>query len=80
MISVSDQIGGFPPEEWIKRVHQDVKQVCPYVGEPVAAKAVTEKRCAPGADMVNRSLPDCRWLHHRSILRAIICIRATPPP
>lgn len=69
VISVSDQIGSFPPEEWIKRVHQDVKQVCPYVGEPVAAKAVTEKR-ATVASRVNRSLPDCRWLHHRGIYPA----------
>ena len=66
VISVSDQIGTFPPEEWIRRVHHDVKQLCPYVAEPVAAKAVTEKR-ATVASVVNRSLLDCCWLHHRGI-------------
>lgn len=69
VISVSDQVGNFTPEEWINKVHHDMRQLCPYLGEPIAGKAITEKR-ATVASVVNRELLDCCWLHHYGIYPA----------
>lgn len=50
-------------------MHADVKKLCPYVGEPLAARVITEKR-ATAASLVGRTLPDLAWLHHQRIFPA----------
>ncbi len=69
VISLSDRVGAYKNEEWIARVHADVKALCPHVGKPLAAKAITEKR-ATIASGVGRALPDLVWLHHQRIYPA----------
>ena len=69
VISLSDEVGAYKSEEWIARVHADVKKLCPYVGEPLAARVITEKR-ATAASSVGRTLPDLAWLHHQRIYPA----------
>ncbi|WP_416192405.1 hydroxysqualene dehydroxylase HpnE [Neisseria sp. CCUG12390] len=66
VVSVSDHAGAFKPDEWAEKIHADVKRVCPDVGEPVAARVITEKRATVAAT-ANRTLPDLAWLHHRKI-------------
>lgn len=69
VISLSDLIGRLKPEEWAARVHADLKTLCPYLGEPLAARAITEQR-ATAAATVARTLPDLSWLHRRRIYPA----------
>lgn len=69
VISLSDQVGAYSPQEWAARVHADVKTLCPALGEPVAARVITEKR-ATVASEVGRVLPDLAWLHHQHIYPA----------
>lgn len=69
VISLSDRIGRLKNEEWVMRVHADLKKFCPYLGEPLAARVITEQR-ATAASTVNRTLPDTAWLHHRRIYPA----------
>ncbi|QEY26252.1 hydroxysqualene dehydroxylase HpnE [Neisseria zalophi] len=66
VISVSDLVGPYKNGEWIKRVHHDLKTLCPHLGEPTAAQVITEKR-ATAASSVNRYLPDLMYLHQRYI-------------
>ena len=70
VISVSNAVGeGYSNDEWIRRVHADIKQICPHIGVPLASRVITEKR-ATAASTVNRSLPDLAWLHHQKIYPA----------
>ncbi|MDO5640071.1 MAG: hydroxysqualene dehydroxylase HpnE [Neisseria sp.] len=69
VISLSDKVGAYKNEEWIARVHADVKALCPHVGEPLAARSITEKR-ATVASTVARVLPDLVWLQQRRIYPA----------
>ena len=69
VISVSETLNIEGQAEWISRVHADVKRVCPDVGEPLAARVITEKR-ATVASTTNRVRPDCAWLHHQGIYPA----------
>ncbi len=69
VISVSDLIGRLKPEEWVSRAHADLKTLCPYLGEPLAARVITEQ-CATAAATVARTLPDLSWLHRRRIYPA----------
>lgn len=69
VISVSDHLGRLKNEEWIARVHADLKTLCPYLSEPLAAQVITEKR-ATAAATADRTPPDLAWLHHRRIYPA----------
>ncbi len=69
VISVSDLIGRLKPDEWVSRAHADLKTLCPYLGEPLAARVITEQR-ATAAATVARTLPDLSWLHRRRIYPA----------
>ncbi|MFC3875048.1 hydroxysqualene dehydroxylase HpnE [Neisseria musculi] len=69
VISLSDLIGRLKPEEWAARVHADLKTLCPYLGEPLAVRVITEQRAAAAAT-VARTLPDLSWLHLRRIYPA----------
>ncbi|WP_373740551.1 hydroxysqualene dehydroxylase HpnE [Neisseria sp.] len=69
VVSLSDRNGAYPAQEWAQRVHADVKRLCPYLGEPLSARVITEKR-ATAASVVDRVLPDTAWLHHRRIYPA----------
>lgn len=69
VVSLSDQVGKYKSEEWAARIHADVKKLCPYLGEPLAVKVITEKR-ATTAGTAGRILPDLAWLHHQHIYPA----------
>ena len=69
VISVSDIVGGFAPDEWVARVNADVQTLCPDAGAPVAARVITEKRATTAA-VAHRRLPDLAWLHHQHIYPA----------
>ncbi len=69
VVSVSETLNIAGQNEWVSRVHDDVKKVCPDIGEPVAARVITEKR-ATVASTPNRIRPDCAWLRHQQIYPA----------
>lgn len=69
VISVSDHLGRLKNEEWIARAHADLKTLCPYLDEPLAAQAVTEKR-ATAVSGSSPALADLAWLHHHRIYPA----------
>ncbi len=79
VISVSDIVGGFAPDEWVARVNADVQALCPDAGAPVAARVITEKRATTSC----RSTAACPiWpgcTISIFIRRAIICTRAIRP-
>ncbi len=67
--SVSDTIGPFSQREWIAGAHKELLILCPYLGAPVDAKAITEKRATVAAS-VTRNRPDMAWLHSQHIYPA----------
>lgn len=66
VISVSDHISTLKTDEWVAKVHADVKRIYPNLTQPVASRVITEKR-ATVTCTANRSLPDLVWLHHHHI-------------
>ena len=69
VISASDQIGGLPPEEWIRRADADLRRILPGLPPPSDGRAITEKR-ATVSSHANRIRPDCTWLRRHNIYPA----------
>ena len=69
MISLSDQYGKLSREEWIRRVQQDLRRICPHLPRPTAAQVITEKRATTASRIDNPAIPTA-WLRHQRIYLA----------
>ena len=69
VISLSDQYGKLSREEWIKRVQQDLRRICPHLPRPTAAQVITEKRATTASRIDNPAIPTA-WLRHQRIYLA----------
>ena len=69
VISLSDQYGKLSREEWIKRVQQDLRRICPHLLRPTAAQVITEKRATTASRIDNPAIPTA-WLRHQHIYLA----------
>ena len=69
VISLSDQYGKLSREEWIRRVQQDLRRICPHLPRPTAAQVITEKRATTASRIDNPAIPTA-WLRHQRIYLA----------
>ena len=69
VISLSDQYGKLSREEWIRRVQQDLRRICPHLPRPTAAQVITEKRATTASRINNPTIPTA-WLRYQHIYLA----------
>ncbi|MDO4693129.1 MAG: hydroxysqualene dehydroxylase HpnE [Eikenella sp.] len=69
VVSLSEQHGALSREQWIERVQQDVRRICPDAGEPLAGFAITEKRATVAASTDLPDIPQA-WLRQQRIYLA----------